>query len=676
MDTTDTSNEEFLSQLTKIRALILELTEKQSGQSAELVQNLFTEVDLVTTDFESLNSFKRLEYLNNSVKTGLDIFDKNEHKEELCNILELIAEVISSLLMLEGDNLFNAFQTAKHYQTLVSNHKIPHKVPMGFLSLVKLTHVNNEDLLHEILKIMSKTNNFYINEISSNLIVDRFLPDFADIVKRYLNSVTSLSQKSLTILNIFMEIVRNLANHLQFEVDRSLKLLNYMLEPILTLLKRLNTFLEKSPVNSINDKYFELQRFCAYSVSAMCISGLECQKLVHAQNGIEILYPLINSTNDKVAQTGWYAINWAITSVDEAKFTFIKLGGASRIEQELRKDRIFSRNIVYCTRKLAMIPESRRHLIKDESLINSLITLCKHAIEVKEAKPLLVSSLALAFIAIEEDEECKALLAKTDINEVLLESVHLLYDITTRNNLLLLYTQLEDHLTLMRSNNYASKCFGVWWVLHLLWGENLKFYTRTYADLCIKYNVFPTMFDILTREYQTDFLHQLCIECIYVASIKPFSKPFLVEQGLWRVLERITQFNMNAAVYLLYNVVSNKDHYKYPAPPVGHPAKLTHLTTNFICDNTDIEDHVQFLILTNNTSLYRLSMYFLTSVIQQTSNEAIQSKLGELSEGLKALVTKLSEIYNQHKEQGPPGLYQGRHETKELVATSDMFKNF
>jgi len=507
--------------------------------------------------------------------------------------------------------------------------------------------------------------------------VDRYLPDFADIVRRYLNSVTSLSQKSLTILNIFMEVVRNLANHLQFEVERSIVLLNYMLDPILTLLKRLNKFLEKSPVNSINDKYFELQRFCAYAVSAMCISGLECQKLVHAQNGIEILYPLINSPNEKVSQTGWYAINWAITSVDEAKFTFIKLGGASRIEQELRKEKIFSRNVVYCTRKLAMLPESRRQLIKDENLIKSLVTLSKNAMEHREAKPLLVSSLALSFIAIEDNEECKAILDSTDINNCLYESVKILYEITTRNNLLLLYTQLEDHLTLMRSNNYASKCFGVWWILHLLWGEYLKFYTRSYAELCIKFNVFPTMFDILSQEYQDEFLHKLCIECIYVASIKPFAKPLLVEQGLWRVLDRITQFNMPTANYLLFYIISNKDHYKYPQAPIGQPSKLTHLTTNFICDNTDIEDHVQFLILTSSTSLYRLSMYFLTSVIQQTSNELIQSKLGELNDGLKGLVSKLSEIYNAHKEQGsPPNLYQGRHETKELVATSDLFKNF
>jgi len=249
----------------------------------------------------------------------------------------MIAEVISEVLMLEGENLFATFQNSKHYLNLVSNHKIPHKVPMGYLSLVKLTRHNNEDLLNEILKIIAKNNNFFVNEVSAPKIVATHLPDFVEIMNRYMNSITTLSQKSLTILITFMEVVRHLANHLQFEVDLSVKLLSFMLEPSLSILKKLNKFLERSPVNSINEKYFELQRGCAYAVAAMCISGEKCQRLVHDHNGTEVLYPLINSPNEKVAQTGWYALNWSITSVDEAKFTFIKLGGASRIEQELKK---------------------------------------------------------------------------------------------------------------------------------------------------------------------------------------------------------------------------------------------------------------------------------------------------------------------------------------------------
>jgi len=238
-----------------------------------------------------------------------------------------------------------------------------------------------------------------------------------------------------------------------------------------------------------------------------------------------------------------------------------------------------------------------------------------------------------------------------------------------------LYTQLDDHQSLLKSNNYAAKCFGAWWILHLLWGEYLKYYTRTYTELCIKFNVFPTMYDIISRDFKEgNFLHQLCLECLFVASTKSFAKPLLVEQGLWRVLDRISQLKHPAADYLLYHIINNKEHYKYPEAPQGQPAKLTHLTTNFICENTDIEDHVQFLNLTSSTSLYRLSMYFLTSVVQSEATPEVQAKLGELNEGLKGLVTKLSEISKTFKE--PPSLYPGRHDPKELPINSDIFKNF
>jgi len=322
-----------------------------------------------------------------------------------------------------------------------------------------------------------------------------------------------------------------------------------------------------------------------------------------------------------------------------------------------------------------LLPDSRRQLISC-GVIHALLNLNKKALEYKEAKPLFVSSLTLAFFAIEDDKACREILDATDIDETLFQSVETLYQTTTRNSLSVLYTQLDDALTLIKSDNYSAKCFGVWWILHLLWGENLKFYTRHYAELAIRDNVIPAIFDTLNQEFKNDFLHQICLECIYVASMKPLPKPLLVEQGLWRVLERITQFtNHGAATYLLFHIVSDKDHYKYPPPSSGQSSKLTHLTTNYICDNTDIEDHVQFLNLTSSTSLYRLSMYFLTSVVHLNSETPDTLKLDELNDGVKALVHKLTEIYNSHKNQAPM-LYNGRHETKELVATSDMFKNF
>jgi len=523
---------------------------------------------------------------------------------------------------------------------------------------------------------LSKNQNAYVNEVSAVKIIDRYLPHFNMIVKRYMNSVTSFSPKQLSILSTFMDIMRNIANHLQYEEDLSIQLVNSMMEDILTLLKKLNKYLEKSTLNSVSEKYYDLQRTCSYAVSSMCISGEKCQKLLFAHNGIEILYPLINSANEKVTQAGWYSLNWAITSCDEAKFAFIRLGGASRIEEELRKEKIFSRNVVYCTRKLAMLPDSRRQLISC-GVIHALINLNKKALEYKEAKPLFVSSLALAFFVIEDDKTYREMLDETDIDDTLFQSVEILYNVTTRNSLSVLYTQLDDALTLIKSENYSAKCFGVWWILHLLWGENLKFYTRGYTELAIRDNIIPAIFDCLNQEYKSEFLHQLCLECIYVASLKSFSKPLLVEQGLWRVLERITQFtNVNSAIYLLFHIVSDKDHYKYPVV-TGPTSRLTHITTNYICDNTDIEDQVQFLNLTSSTSLYRLSMYFLTSVVHLNSNSETPNtlKLDELSDGVKTLVHKLSEIYNTNKKQIPL-LYSGRHETKELVSTSDLFKNF
>jgi len=321
-----------------------------------------------------------------------------------------------------------------------------------------------------------------------------------------------------------------------------------------------------------------------------------------------------------------------------------------------------------------MLPDSRRQLINC-GVIHALIQLNKKALEYKEAKPLFVSSLALAFFVIEDDKSFRSILDETDVDDTLFQSVEALYQTTTRNSLSVLYTQLDDVLTLIKSDNYSAKCFGVWWILHLLWGENLKFYTRTYAELAIRDNIIPAIFDTLNQEFKNDFIHQLCLECIYVASCKPLPKPLLVEQGLWRVLERITQFtNFSQATYLLFHIVSDKDHFKYPLTS-GNTSRLTYITTNYICDNTDIEDHVQFLKLTSSTSLYRLSMYFLASVVHLNSETPDTLKLDELNDGVKALVHKLTEIYNSNKNQTPM-LYSGRHETKELVSTSDLFKNF
>jgi len=69
-------------------------------------------------------------------------------------------------------------------------------------------------------------------------------------------------------------------------------------------------------------------------------------------------------------------------------------------------------------------------------------------------------------------------------------------------------------------------------------------------------------------------------------------------------------------------------------------------------------------------------MYFLTFVIHESSTDQIKAKLEELNDSLKVLVAKLSDTYNANKEQGAPPLYPGRHDYKELVATSDIFKNF
>lgn len=89
-----------------------------------------------------------------------------------------------------------------------------------------------------------------------------------------------------------------------------------------------------------------------------------------------------------------------------------RVSGAERICQELGREKLFSRNIVYCARKLAMLPQTRQKLIAANA-IPQLLKMNKDSkyflpgwysnynVGKKQIKPVFVSSFALAFVSLE-----------------------------------------------------------------------------------------------------------------------------------------------------------------------------------------------------------------------------------------------------------------------------------
>jgi len=166
---------------------------------------------------------------------------------------------------------------------------------------------------------------------------------------------------------------------------------------------------------------------------------------------------------------------------------------------------------------------------------------------------------------------------------------------------------------LMESPVYPSQCFGVWWVLHLLYGQKLGFYQRDYRSMAVRDAVIPRLCKFI-KDYssKTDFLVKMSVECLHLLSEDHTLKIQLVQQGVlgtFQQLKNIFFHGYELGIQVIVNLLETPEHFL-----IQNPTTLKGTTTNYICQNTPLDQYSPLLEVCEQIQFHEMKMYFMSSL--------------------------------------------------------------
>jgi len=219
----------------------------------------------------------------------------------------------------------------------------------------------------------------------------------------------------------------------------------------------------------------------------------------------------------------------------------------------------------------------------------------------------------LAFVSLETTSPSVDEIRKHHLLEILGKNVLNLYQMATKVCLKVLYVQLNHARMLMESTVYPSQCFGVWWVLHLLYGQKLGFYQRDYRSMAIRDCVIPRLCKFI-KEYstQTEFLVKMSVECLYLLSEDTSLKIQLVHQGVLDVFQQLKEIFFQGSelgVLVISNLLESPSHFL-----IQNPTTLKGISTNYICQNTDVDQYCTLLEMCDMYQFHEMKLYFMSSL--------------------------------------------------------------
>lgn len=289
------------------------------------------------------------------------------------------------------------------------------------------------------------------------------------------------------------------------------------------------------------------------------------------------------------------------------------LEGAERIFNELEKPTLVSRSVIYCARKLAMLQETRRKLIE----CNTIPVLLNFKRRNTDIEAVFVTALTLSFMVLEQEMPWQYAVVESATARELLELVLTLYTQATARSLGVLYVQLNHARILLESGIYEAQCYGMWWVLHLLYGQTHGFYSRSYSDMAFRDRVVPVIFAIIedaSLSTEKHFLMQMACEVLSLISEDPKQRMPLIECNIFGVLNElcmlpptvVAEDAFTAGMATVKNLLEDPSVYLHE-----DPITLRQLCANRIFTNTDNESVLAALELAHSHDFWRMKAVFL-----------------------------------------------------------------
>jgi len=438
-----------------------------------------------------------------------------------------------------------------------------------------------------------------------------YLPAMVAALQPLVSRIYFLAPHELNLFEYFLFLFKETAVVLQDDEQSSLALIDCVVPTVLNVLQ---CFDPSGPLKDLLNRstscsYSRIIELCSFVISNICGSTVACQDHVARLNPVKYVFPMVDARNEDIAEVAWHTINWIIIS-DISKIDFINIGGAERICKELLKEKLSSRNIVYCARKLAMLPETRQKLIK-ENAIPSLLKMNKDS--KKQVKPVFVSSFALAFVSLETTSPSIEEIRKHKLLETLENNVKHLYQVATKVCLKVLYVQLNHARMLMESPVYASQCFGVWWVLHLLYGQKLERYNRDYRAMAVRDQVVPHLCQFIKESNRdTEFLAMMSLEALWILSTDPALKKDLMSQGALSIfpsLLGLAYTGSELGVLIIHELLSSPKDYLFTEID-----SLRSIASNYICEHTSRDQFGVMLDMCDLYQFHHMKAFFLGSL--------------------------------------------------------------
>jgi len=379
-----------------------------------------------------------------------------------------------------------------------------------------------------------------------------------------------------------------------------------------------------------------------------------CQQKLAEGGVVEALLPLLTSKVDSVAKSAWMAMNWVVYNYD-GKQRFLRGGGAGLLMSSLSSP--VSCGVVFCTRKLAHLPDTRATLLR-EGILDPLIKLNT---ESEGDRMQYVTALALSFLCIDKNPDNLDRIRNSGAIECILKTVQV---IDIAQDLNILYTTLADNRTLITSDITEIQCFGLLWTLHLLTCQERDIYKRTrYREMVIEENLLQDMLQILSNTTDTSKSHLILLEyaisCVCflakhnsckISIVKegglqiilkvadcfkdfqslqlserpPFKKhktPELLQQKLdCYTLDKVQNRIAKKANLCLYHLTEDKDVYIWKTTDT-----LLQITELYVCNHLDDDNVFHILEFAEAYGLERLLLCALCYVVNQVTESGYPS---------------------------------------------------
>ena len=150
-----------------------------------------------------------------------------------------------------------------------------------------------------------------------------------------------------------------------------------------------------------------------------------------------------------------------------------------------------------------------------------------------------MTALTLSFLVLELEEPWRVELEKHGARAELAELTQKLYHIATARSLGVLYVQLNHARMLISSSVYESQCYGMWWILHLLYGQKHGFYTRGYREMAVRDKVIPVIFSLIkVPPHKSGFFVQMALEALSLLSEDAKVRIDLVKYNFFQIINQ------------------------------------------------------------------------------------------------------------------------------------------